>query len=63
VTRRISVEIDEVVLDSVAEGAAAELVQAEVARVLGRQEQPALHGRAERVAADVGRAVEGSVRP
>jgi hypothetical protein len=63
VTRRISVEIDEVVLDSVAEGAAAELVQAEVARVLGRQEQPALPGRAERVAADVGRAVEGSVRP
>ncbi len=62
-TRRISVEIDEVVLDSVAEGAAAELVQAEVARVLGRQEQPALHGRAELVAAYVGRAVEGSVRP
>jgi hypothetical protein len=63
VTRPISVRIDEVVLNGVEEGARAQLVQAEVARVLGRQAQTALNGRGEKVAAEVGRAVEASVRP
>jgi hypothetical protein len=56
----VSVRIDEVVLDGVEDGAAAaEHVRAEVARALVRQPVQ----RAEQVAAEVGRAVEASVRP
>jgi hypothetical protein len=59
-TRPISVRIDEVVLDGVDErSSATELVRAEVARALAQQ--PVQH--ADRVAAEVGRAVDGSVRP
>jgi hypothetical protein len=59
-TPRVTVTIDEVLLDGLDERTpAAELVRAEVARALARQ--PA--GPTERVAAEVGRAVEGSVRP
>lgn len=58
VTRLVSVRIDEVVLDGVEDrAAAAELVRAEVARALVRQPVQ----RAEKVAAEVGRAVEASV--
>jgi hypothetical protein len=59
VTARISVAIDELVLDGVDDRAsAAELVRAEVARALARQPvQPA-----ERVAAEVARAVDASVQ-
>lgn len=60
VTPPVSVRIDEVVLDGVEDSAsAAELVQAEVARALARQPVQ----RADEVAAEVGRAVEASVRP
>jgi hypothetical protein len=59
VTRPVTVRIEEVVLDGFDDGAAtAALVQAEVARALAeRQVEPA-----ERVAAEVGPAVERSVR-
>jgi hypothetical protein len=60
VTQPVSIRIDEVVLDGVEDGAAAaELVQAEVSQALGRQPVQ----RADEVAAEVGRAVEASVRP
>ena len=58
-TPRVSVTIDEVVLDGPDERTpTAELVRAEVARALAKQ--PA--GPMDRVAAEVGRAVERSVR-
>ena len=58
-TERVTVTIDEVVLDGAEERTpAAELVRAEVARALaGRQVGPT-----DRVAAEVGHAVERSVR-
>ena len=59
-TRPVTVRIDELVLDGVDDRAsAAERVQAEVARALARQPVQ----RADQVAAEVGRAVEASVRP
>jgi len=59
VTPRVTVTIDEVVLDGADERtSAAELVRAEIARALARQPID----QAERVAAEVGRAVERSVR-
>ena len=59
-TQPITVRIDEVVLDGVEDrAAAAELVQAQVARALAGQPVQ----RAPEVAAEVGRAVEASVRP
>ena len=58
-TPRVTVTIDEVVLDGADERMpAAELVRAEVARALARQPV----GPTERVAAEVGRTVERSVR-
>ena len=58
-TPRVTVTIDEVVLDGADERTpASELVRAEVARALARKPV----GPTERVAAEVGRAVERSVR-
>lgn len=58
-SRRVTVTIDEVVLDGADERApAAELVRAEVARALARKQVAP----SERVATEVGRAVERSVR-
>lgn len=58
-TPQVTVTIDEVVLDGADERTpAAELVRAEVGRALARQPV----GPTERVATEVGRAVERSVR-
>ena len=59
-TRPVSIRIDEVVLEGVEDDAsAAEFIQTEVVRALARQPVE----RADEVAAEVGRAVEASVRP